>query len=167
MYFTKKCRSWSDVANITLHLSRAHTVWIDIHYCTFEWYSYVLHQKSHNEQSAHAFWCNKKVFVWVCVCKAPVTLSRFWPRRSYDSPRFIKSWCIGMSRSSTVETSARILVVLWWFVKTPWWLGNLHDKATTSLNRLNSSGWIVLDCGRGLNRSCTVAGSGSFLVVPW
>ena len=25
----------------------------------------------------------------------------------------------------------------------------------------------MLDCGRGLNRSSTVAGSGSFPVVPW
>ena len=41
----------------------------------------------------------------------PVTHSRFWPRQSYDSCRFIKSWCIGMSGSSTVETSARVLVV--------------------------------------------------------
>ena len=26
---------------------------------------------------------------------------------------------------------------------------------------------IVVDCGRGLNRSATVAGSGSFLAAPW
>ena len=31
---------------------------------------------------------------------------------------------------------------------------------------LNLSGLVVLDCWRGLNRSSTVAESGSFLVVP-
>ena len=43
---------------------------------------------------------------------------------------------------------------------------NLEDNATTSLNRLNLSGWILLDCGRGLERSSTKEGSGSFLVAP-
>ena len=28
----------------------------------------VLHQISHNAQSAHACWCNKAVIVWLCVC---------------------------------------------------------------------------------------------------
>ena len=33
------------------------------------------------------------------------------------------------------------------------------------LNRLKHSGRIVVDCGRSLNRSSTVAGSGSFLYI--
>ena len=36
-------------------------------YCTFEWCYNVLHQVSHNIQSAHACWCNKKVIEWLCV----------------------------------------------------------------------------------------------------
>ena len=48
-----------------------------------------------------------------------------------------------------------------------WRFGNLHDSDTTILNRLKHSGRIVVDCGRGLNRSSTVAESGSFLVAPW
>ena len=48
-----------------------------------------------------------------------------------------------------------------------WRFGNLHDRATTILNRLKHSGLIAVDCGRGLNRSSTVAESGSFLVAPW
>ena len=46
------------------------------------------------------------------------------------------------------------------------WFGNLHDNATTILNRLKHSGRIVVDCGRGLNRSSTVAKSGPFLEAP-
>ena len=47
-----------------------------------------------------------------------------------------------------------------------WRFENLHDNDTTYLNRLNHLGRIVVDCGRGLNRSSTVAESGSFLVAP-
>ena len=48
-----------------------------------------------------------------------------------------------------------------------WRFGNLPGRATAILNRLKHSGRIVVDCGRGLNRSSTVAGSGSFLAAPW
>ena len=48
-----------------------------------------------------------------------------------------------------------------------WRFGNLSGRATTILNTLKHSGCIVVDCGRGLNRSSTVAGSGSFLAAPW
>ena len=48
-----------------------------------------------------------------------------------------------------------------------WRFGNLLDSATTILSRLKHLGRIVVDCGRGLNRSSTVAESGSFLVAPW
>ena len=47
-----------------------------------------------------------------------------------------------------------------------WRFGNLHDSATTISNRLKNSGLIVVDCGRGLHRSSTVAESGSFSVAP-
>ena len=43
-----------------------------------------------------------------------------------------------------------------------WRFGNLHDNDTTILKRLKHSGRIVVDCGRGLNRSSTVAKSASF-----
>ena len=94
----------------------------------------------------------------------------FGPRQSYDSPRFVESGCIGLILSSAVAPSwctgvnrSNTVVIL----EESWWFGSLEDNATTSLNRLNSSGWIVLDCGRGLSRSSTVAGSGSFLVASW
>ena len=45
-------------------------------YCTFEWYSNVLHQISHNAQSAHACWCNKAVIVWLCVCTGENPLAK-------------------------------------------------------------------------------------------
>ena len=61
-----------------------------------------------------------------------------------------------MDRSSTVM-----------ILGESWRFGNLPGRATTILNRLNYSGRIVVDCGRGLNRSATVAESGSFLVAPW
>ena len=48
-----------------------------------------------------------------------------------------------------------------------WRFGNLPGRAKTILNSLKHSGRIVVDCGRSLNRSSTVAGSGSFLAVPW
>ena len=48
-----------------------------------------------------------------------------------------------------------------------WRFGNLHNSATTILNRLKHLGRIVLDCGRGLNGSSTVAESSSFLMAPW
>ena len=80
----------------------------------------------------------------------------FGPWQSYDSPWFVKSgyigtilsstvaplWCIGVSRSSTIM-----------ILEESWWLRNLEDNATTSLNHLNLSGWIMVDCGRGLDRS--------------
>ena len=44
--------------------------------------------------------------------------------------------------------------------------GNLHDNAKTFLNCLKHSGAIVVDCGCDLNRSSSVADSGSFLVAP-
>ena len=53
------------------------------------------------------------------------------------------------------------------FLEEFWRFVNLHDSATTILNRLKHSGLIVVDCGRGLNRSSTVAESGSILVAPW
>ena len=94
----------------------------------------------------------------------------FGPRQSYDSPRFVESGCIGLILSSAVAPSwctgvnrSSTVVIL----EESWWFGSLEDNATTSLNRLNSSGWIVLDCGRGLSRSSTVAGSGTFLVASW
>ena len=37
-------------------------------HCTFEWYFNVLHQLSHNAQSAHTCCCNNAVIVWLCVC---------------------------------------------------------------------------------------------------
>ena len=61
-----------------------------------------------------------------------------------------------MNRCSTVM----ILGESWRFV-------NLPGTATTILNRLKHSGCIMVDCGGGLNRSSTVAESGSFLVAPW
>ena len=61
-----------------------------------------------------------------------------------------------MNRSSTVM-----------FLGESWRFGNLPGRATTILNHLKHSGWIVVDCGRGLNRSATVARSGSFLAAPW
>ena len=44
--------------------TRLHII-ISYSYCTFERYSNVLHQISHNVQSAHACWCNRKVIVWL------------------------------------------------------------------------------------------------------
>ena len=35
---------------------------------------------------------------------------------------------------------------------------SLHDNASTILNSLKQSGQIVVDCGRGLNRSSTGIG---------
>ena len=52
-----------------------------------------------------------------------------------------------MNRSSTVVIR-----------EESWRFGNLHDNATTILNRLKHSGRIVVDCGRGLNRSSTLSG---------
>ena len=109
---------------------------------------------------------------WLCNWgfKPQLHCHDFGPRQSYDSPRFVKSGCIGMILSSAVAPSwctgvnrSSTVVIL----EESWWFGNLEDNATTSLNRLNSSGWIVLDCGRGLSRSSTVAGTGSFLVASW
>ena len=61
---------------------------------------------------------------------------------------------IGVYRSSTVVIR-----------EESWWFRNFHNSTSTSSNRLNLLRRVVLDCGRGWNRSSTVAESGSFLDI--
>ena len=53
-------------------------------YCTFEWYSNILHQISHNVQSTQACWCNKNI-AWLCVCSVanPLAKARGLSSRTY------------------------------------------------------------------------------------
>ena len=37
---------------------------VNLFYCSFEWYSNVL---SHSVKSAHAWWCNRKIIVRLCI----------------------------------------------------------------------------------------------------
>ena len=61
-----------------------HTYYVDCslfrcytpNYCTFEWYSNVLHQISHNALSAQACRYNEAVIVWLCVCTADSPLAK-------------------------------------------------------------------------------------------
>ena len=149
-----------------------HNLWV----MTF-WNNFISHAKRfHFKSQTHIEHLSAEMntlSAWnpLLLAKAPVKpqlhCHDFGPRQSYDSPRFVKSGCIGMILSSAVAPSwytgvnRRSTVVI---LEESWWFGNLEDNATTSLN---SSGWIVLDCGRGLSRSSTVAGSGSFLVASW
>ena len=54
------------------HCWKSHAV-AQFSYCTFEWYSNLLHQISHNAQSADLCWCKKAVIVWLCVIKKYLT----------------------------------------------------------------------------------------------
>ena len=51
-------------------------------------YSNVLNQISHKTQRTHAYWCNKAVIVWLCVCMGdnPLAKARGLSSRTYTKP---------------------------------------------------------------------------------
>ena len=62
---------------IVIHWNVEKIIKANSYSCTFDCTN-VLHQLSHNVQSAHACscWCNKKVIVWLCVCTRDNTLAK-------------------------------------------------------------------------------------------
>ena len=59
--------------------------WFLLHLCVI---SNVLHQISHNAQSAHACWCNKTVIVLLCVCMEDNPLAK---TRGLSSPTYAQT----------------------------------------------------------------------------